>query len=438
MYRNFQDKIEQLVLELITSEGEKTLLNYEEKIITDLQFPNKLRIELLEEIRELFSDSPEFRARLHAYAREDKVKRAESLTTSLINHLPEEELREKLTPLLRDQFELSLPEDLLQKILSEPRETRCSLFQSIVPFTEAETVSFYCNWVTTYFSVRSLQDIHVERSELIDTFQFEIGVLCSEIVIMYSRVSHPLFEFPPKTSPTYNLFKTIGHDLAEEEQFAKYGLLEIVDDRELLESFPRILDHAAVVSVDVTLASTELYSFLRDLHSKYKFKLSLRPDNISCFPGIERRIYLKEAIEYGKIFETLSLFSGKLNTKLRNAELDAFWASIKDTDLIFEELLNDFIYFDNYYVTNMIHIVLLQTGSGPIIQHLDHEYILYTEDEFARRQKSPKIKGTGRRRVKTFKIDNATMPLDIKRILLPIMILTFKNKQLVLEYFGLD
>lgn len=48
-----------------------------------------------------------------------------------------------------------------------------------------------------------------------------------------------------------------------------------------------------------------------------------------------------------------------------------------------------------------------------VINHIDHEYIFYSEEQIKLRQKNHKIKGTKIPRCKTFKIDDAKIPFSL-------------------------
>ena len=88
-------------------------------------------------------------------------------------------------------------------------------------------------------------------------------------------------------------------------------------------------------------------------------------------------------------------------------------------------------------VTQVIHCEYFKDSGSYFICHLDHEFIFYSIDEYEMRQRDPAQKGNARKRIKTFKIDKAMIPIsNDSNVLFDILELKFKNKQLVREYFN--
>ena len=85
----------------------------------------------------------------------------------------------------------------------------------------------------------------------------------------------------------------------------------------------------------------------------------------------------------------------------------------------------------------MVHIEYFLESDEFIINHLDHEFIVYNLDEYQKRQSNPEIKG--HKKVKTFKIDNSKIPFKFKKgneyFLFQVLDAYFKNTDLVSEYF---
>ena len=122
---------------------------------------------------------------------------------------------------------------------------------------------------------------------------------------------------------------------------------------------------------------------------------------------------------------------------------DCLWVKVEGNDITFEELCEDFHEDGNNVVTQMIHL----QHKGNKISHLDHEYIFYDLESYVARKSNPKIKGEARKRVKTFKIDNSTIPMDYLckmykdniEISVPLIYFVlnnyFEHKDLLEEYF---
>ena len=122
---------------------------------------------------------------------------------------------------------------------------------------------------------------------------------------------------------------------------------------------------------------------------------------------------------------------------------DQFWVAVQQdkagkVSITFEETLEDFQTDCNENViTNLVHLEVMKTAEGYVIQHIDHEYISYSLSSYASRLENSKIKGENK--IKTFKIDNAKIPLDYKidgsNILFLIVHECMEKQNLVKEYF---
>lgn len=118
---------------------------------------------------------------------------------------------------------------------------------------------------------------------------------------------------------------------------------------------------------------------------------------------------------------------------------DALWIKhnrIKK-HLTFEETCDDFELFDDSIVTQLIHLEYFTENDEYYIRHLDHEYIIYSLDNYQERLENPEIKG--HKKVKTFKIDDSRIPFFNKYkneyFLFIVLNSFFKNKGLLKEYF---
>lgn len=109
--------------------------------------------------------------------------------------------------------------------------------------------------------------------------------------------------------------------------------------------------------------------------------------------------------------------------------------------LTFETLVPDFLMDkDCNVLTNMIHLEVSKDENGnDVISHIDHEYIVYSDEEYDNRlDKDPRQRGHDK--IKTFKIDNAKIPLnytiDGAPILYCFLVSCLDNKELIDEYFN--
>lgn len=432
---NISEEIENLVLSLIDSEGKRTITNFEEKVIRDLAEEDTKLFTILQSIRQENTSSEKFRRRIESIAKQEIVRRAEFFSSAIISGAKSlEHAITTLTDLVPTHYSIDLSGTLIEKLIIADRDRRKILISNHLRIDENQIKEYYEDWLTSLRAVLGAQGKPILITKEIEEYQFEIGILCSEIINFYRSIGSPFYSYSPSSqSPLYKLYHQKGHDLNEEEQYNRYNLIQIKNNRELLDTFPRVLDQDFRISFDLSLPSPALYFALSHLRDTYNFDISFRPHNIKIYNSIERRILFMEQIEYGKIFEHEDALSKTIITKLYDLQNnDRLWVKMKNKEIIFEELLNDFLFFDEHFISNMVHMIISDDGH---IQHIDHEYIFYTEDEFIRRYDDPKVKGKARPRIKTFKIDNAAIPLDIEGILYPLVQFTFKNNDLVREYF---
>lgn len=272
--------------------------------------------------------------------------------------------------------------------------------------------------------------------------------LLNDIIRVYSR---QYFEFNGYNSElkkiNFNLhyLETFlikkEYDLKKEKEYTKYNLLEVTQNRVLLEDEPRIIDEKFNFSVNIKYVDINVYKFLYSLHKKTNFKLSFYPDIEHIYSFKNRYTLLLESKQFGvtpSISELKSRCSNKNVTFIDDLKLDTFWVKQHGRDFTIEEILNDFKIFENSIVTKVLHLQHYTENDKLYINHLDFEYIFYTIEEFSKREKNDKsyskqIKGSAYPRQKIFKIDNAK--LEFVTTIYPLAYNSFSNKQLVNEYF---
>ncbi|HEJ5352596.1 TPA: hypothetical protein SL682_004664 [Pseudomonas aeruginosa] len=106
--------------------------------------------------------------------------------------------------------------------------------------------------------------------------------------------------------------------------------------------------------------------------------------------------------------------------------------------LTFEELLEDFEVAAENIVTQVIHLEYTSKGNEFFITHLDHEFIIYTIDQYEERMGNAGVKGY--RKVKTFKVDGSMIPFNTRVngniFLIQVLDAYFNNRDLIQEYFA--
>lgn len=221
-------------------------------------------------------------------------------------------------------------------------------------------------------------------------------------------------------------------------QFNAYGLLTVIDEMVFSESKP-LEPFDGRVGKHLTLDADA--STVRELVALRKIgaigKLSFRPRfNIGLRSGTSLNLAMEE-LERGALFELSRLNEPEI-TKLYSTNYDTLWVKASDRDLTFEELVQDFVIEGDYIVTQVVHLEHSKKNGVYFINHIDHEYIYYTVDEYEARQTDPDQKGEARSRIKTFKVDDANIPFtlpDGRWFLYTVLERHFKNTALIEEYF---
>ena len=227
-----------------------------------------------------------------------------------------------------------------------------------------------------------------------------------------------------------------------DSQYNKYQLLSITDDYSIGDTVQNhcCLYHNKLSSfIFFDEISTSFFNLLLELKRKNHITdLALRPDyhRANCRVGGGR--LLLEHKEQGTYFNFSAL--GKFSiTKLYDKQYDnQLWIKIKDKEITFEELRRDFIEYVDFVVTQVVHVKYSKSGEQYYINHLDHEFIFYTFDEFGKRQMDPEIKGSAKKRFKTFKIDNSQILINedpTNNLLFITLNEYFDNIGLIHEYF---
>ena len=243
----------------------------------------------------------------------------------------------------------------------------------------------------------------------------------------------------------------------KDSQLYKYGLIEIDDSCELMAiDPPRVYDAKINKTINLKHVPKELVEvFLRE--KSLIGKLSLRGSNTYICDGKNTLQHLMEEVEIGEIF-SITNFNRIPVTKLYSTNYnDSLWVKVDASNITFEELCKDEEKYDDSIITQVLHLEYKKTDSNTLITHLDHELVFYTEEEYKQRQGQHDVKGTSKRRLKSFKIDNAKIPLDLpcprqinerdtlldeiirKKEEVPFLIFVlksyFKHKDLIDEYF---
>ena len=242
----------------------------------------------------------------------------------------------------------------------------------------------------------------------------------------------------PFASELAAIYKGRGVDLSvTDQQFAKYRLLSLSKPLRIVndQAFQG-LSHEGwglYFGIEVPRPVLSAIESMRDDSRvpSIAFAINSALDAIPSF----------EALEFGKSFQLADLQAPSVSKLYGDSCYDdALWIKIEQNppSMTFEELCADVPALDGQVVTQVVHLQFAGAAGQEVIYHLDHEYILYSEADHARRRQDASIKGNAR--YKTFKIDGAHIPIDFQvnggYFLYLVLDAFFENKALIREYFG--
>jgi len=195
-----------------------------------------------------------------------------------------------------------------------------------------------------------------------------------------------------------------------------YGLIEIDKKCELLAiDPPRLFDPRVNKTFYLSNIKKDLLELFLGISGLYE-KLSVRVSNLDMyiFDGRNTEKILQEAFAFGKPFNKECIGSISV-TKLYSEDMDnTFWVKSDHEDITFEELCSEEDQYADSVITQVVHMQYKNSDSGIIITHIDHEFIFYSKEDYEKRKNNVKIKGSNQPRLKSFKIDNARIPIDLQ------------------------
>lgn len=243
--------------------------------------------------------------------------------------------------------------------------------------------------------------------------------------------------------------------LGKGSQFAKYGLIPLDNDRELIiKGKPRVYDK----SINKTFFIKNIPQLL--LNQIYEMKATgeitecaVRLFNEPGYKGNMNCDYLAEALERGSYFDYENLNNYSVSKLYSETYENSMWIVIDSENITFEELCYDFEIYSNMVVTQVIHLKHINENRKSYITHIDHEYVFYTLEEYEKRLMDVNQKGEAKKRIKSFKIDNSKIPFErrckilrkdaagnevesaTEQFLCYVIECYFKHKDLLKEYF---
>ncbi|WGO94194.1 hypothetical protein QCD61_03685 [Pseudomonas viciae] len=234
------------------------------------------------------------------------------------------------------------------------------------------------------------------------------------------------------------IYREQGVELSTTDaQFSKYGLLSFRDgfridnDKDSQVIIDEHLGRHYGIEVPRNVLAAIEYAMAKGWVKDIAFNI--------CSIGDGSRLSMED-LEYGSLFSFDALHLPEFS-KLYEAECyeNSLWIKVdkSKSSMTFEELCADFPELDGNVITQLVHLEVSMVAGQPVISHIDHEFILYDLESYADRLDKPKIKG--KRKVKTFKIDNAEIPFDFifrdRLFLYQVLDSYFSHKSLIREYF---
>ncbi|WP_295942642.1 hypothetical protein [uncultured Xanthomonas sp.] len=286
---------------------------------------------------------------------------------------------------------------------------------------------------------------------LFDRFKFEISN--SEKYRTPAKIENKIYKY----------YKSFDVDLKESDrQFLKYDLLSIDEPEQIISGLPsRIFDkkNNSQFLIDISQIIIEVFAHL--MSSKSIKNISFLVECEVVFQTAEKYfIVLGNEQPKSPLFladflcdtrdhqATKEVFKeeGAKNTfpphksagRFFDRSNDSAWYFIDQNEIYFEEVLGNPEVLDDCVVTQLIHIEYFMRCGEILLSHIDHEYIFYSYNEFDKRQKDFRQKGSARKRIKTLKIDNSEIPLIAEGnvlVLNTILEHTFKKPYLFNGFF---
>jgi hypothetical protein len=251
-----------------------------------------------------------------------------------------------------------------------------------------------------------------------------------------NELRNPITRISNDYSHFIEFFSGQSIDRSKENQFNKYDLLKLHEGVEFNVAGPaRVYD--TVNNVTVFLCGVEDYTFdyLKELRLQNEFELSFKPSTMYFGLGRFELKGVLEHLEVGNYFDTAKL-DKSIITKLYDEQYQTLWINVDGQNITFEEFLNDYQIHNDTIITQVLHCEYFDHDGSYYIKHLDHEFIFYSLDEYEARQNNHLQKGNARKRIKTFKIDNAKIPIsNDTNPLFDFLEMKFYNRRLIAEYF---
>lgn len=354
----------------------------------------------------------------------------------------------KLLALLRQPCNHDNLKELLQRYLDESSNTELSKLVPDFSSKKPEIIEPLAEWIYNYNYMLAYPLCGGYEKD--NTLMISDPEMILSYVYIYLRINYSdrYFDYSFHQPLIDSLYKD---SFDKSSTFKKWGLLPIDNNRILcaLDEPVRIYDKTTNRTIFIMLSRSLALIFDELINDHFINSISFRGIDNRIYEGENHLSTICEAVEKGLIF-SFDLEKLPNITKLYkecNFE-DTLWVIKDNQNITFEELCSDFHTAEDTIVTQMIHLEY----DNDCITHIDHEYIFYSIEEYDQRLRNPHTKGEARKRVKTFKVDKSSIPMnypckmfrnqnrDLIEVKVPFIYFVlnsyFEHKELLEEYFS--
>jgi hypothetical protein len=372
-----------------------------------------------------------------------KLSKRDSLLIKIIHYIKQEQLENVnfqnfIISLERAKYEQE--QKLLIKRIKEYWQRGIIDHISIVKY---KTNYSYLNKLsfTRYKKYHQINYSMLKEETSIFNFSCEEYILLQIVELLYTYYNHTIRRFDiPACNNLEKLYLSKGISLRDIDiQYKKYGLITIDENIEISDSnVLKVYDKRIDSYILIKEIPESLLNLFRELKIKQLISsLALRPDYNLAGEGFLDLSLALEELERGELFSFEKLGTPSITKLYTENYEDYLWVNIDGNNIIFEEILDDFEVYNEFIVTQVLHLQYRLNEKISFITHLDHEYIFYSIDEYEKRITDYSQKGNAKKRFKTFKIDNSQLPFIVSGdfILYYILDKYFTKKELLNEYF---
>lgn len=261
-------------------------------------------------------------------------------------------------------------------------------------------------------------------------------LLLDDIYKDYKKKNNDIFAYYSKNALS-DFYSSKGIDL---EMDKNYGLF-LLRTKFILKAngLPKIYDQINDTHVIIKFVPNDFVKYISEILSTYRFDVAFRPDYEIIGEKIKDISFILEGVAFGQIFDTYISQLPQLSELIDYSTPGNKLIIQKTTkDLTFEELVDDFEIYEEAIITQVVHLQYEVCDDKEYINHIDHEYVFYDIESYEKKHDDQRIKGTARKRFKTFKIDNAKIEFTSdanSNIVFQTLKAFFYNDVLINEYF---